>query len=558
MTAKINTLDPPSSASSDSDIEIQTELSEVFPDADEIDEEKSGDFYQTPASPITVPYCPRPASTGSQKSPRSRRQRTTSINQTTQNKGVTESILRTPQRTIYTAGRPPWYNCEGQKVEPFVIGICGGSASGKTTVAQKIIESLGVPWVTLLSMDSFYKVLNEKQHDMAGRNEYNFDHPDAFDFDLLIATLQRLKEGRKVEVPVYNFVTHSRETRTKTMYGANVIIFEGILTFHHQKVVEMLDMKIFVDTDADVRLARRLKRDISQRGRDLEGVLKQYTGMVQPSFNHYIAPLMSHADIIVPRGGENEVAIQLIVQHVQTQLQLRGLKLREELVAAYATNKQPRPDTVKLLPTTPQIRGLHTFIRNKDTPRDEFIFYSKRLIRLVIEYTLSLMTFVDKTVETPQGVLYHGKRMATNNICGVSILRAGETMEQAVCDVCKDIRIGKILIQTNLQTGEPELYYLRLPKDIKDFKVILMDATVATGAAAIMAIRVLLDHDVLESNILIVSLLMAESGVQSIAYAFPKVTIVTTAIDPEINGRFHVMPGIGNFGDRYFGTEPNC
>ncbi|CAH2013362.1 unnamed protein product [Acanthoscelides obtectus] len=558
MTAKINTLDPPSSASSDSDLEIQTELFEVFPDAGEIDEERSGDFYQTPASPITVPYCPRPASTGSQKSPRSRRQRTTSINQTTQNKGVTESILRTPQRTIYTAGRPPWYNCEGQKVEPFVIGICGGSASGKTTVAQKIIESLGVPWVTLLSMDSFYKVLNEKQHEMAGINEYNFDHPDAFDFDLLTSTLQRLKEGRKVEVPVYNFVTHSREARTKTMYGANVIIFEGILTFHHPKVVEMLDMKIFVDTDADVRLARRLKRDISQRGRDLDGVLKQYTGMVQPSFNHYIAPLMSHADIIVPRGGENEVAIQLIVQHVQTQLQLRGLKLREELVAAYASNKQPRPDTIKLLPTTPQIRGLHTFIRNKDTPRDEFIFYSKRLIRLVIEYTLSLMTFVDKSVETPQGVVYHGKRMATNNICGVSILRAGETMEQAVCDVCKDIRIGKILIQTNLQTGEPELYYLRLPKDIKDYKVILMDATVATGAAAIMAIRVLLDHDVLESNILLVSLLMAESGVQSIAYAFPKVTIVTTAIDPEINGRFHVMPGIGNFGDRYFGTEPNC
>lgn len=147
------------------------------------------------------------------------------------------------------------------------------------------------------------------------------------------------------------------------------------------------------------------------------------------------------------------------------------------MAQAYAINKQPRPDTVKLLPTTPQIRGLHTFIRNKDTPRDEFIFYSKRLIRLVIEYTLSLMTFIDKTVETPQGVLYQGnfyyiicrhrqskiylkiigKRMATNNICGVSILRAGETMEQAVCDVCKDIRIGKILIQTNLQTGEPEV-----------------------------------------------------------------------------------------------------
>ncbi|CAG9862094.1 unnamed protein product [Phyllotreta striolata] len=554
MAAKINLNDPPSSASSDSDVvETHVDFSDVFPEI-EIEEEKSGDFYHTPASPITVPYCPRPPSTGSQKSPRSRRQRTTSLNQTT--KPATNSIIRTQHRTIYTAGRPPWYNSVGQKVEPFVIGICGGSASGKTTVAEKIIESLGVPWVTLLSMDSFYKVLNEKQHEIADQNEYNFDHPDAFDFDLMVVTLQRLKEGRKVEVPIYNFVTHSRESKTKTMYGANVIIFEGILAFHNAKVNEMLDLKIFVDADPDVRLARRLKRDISQRGRDLEGVLKQYTSMVQPSFNHYIAPLMSHADIIVPRGGENLVAIHLIVQHVQTQLQLRGLKLREELANASKLN-MPTPDTVKLLPTTPQIRGLHTFIRNKDTPRDEFIFYSKRLIRLVIEYTLSLMTFVDKTVETPQGFHYNGKKMATSNICGVSILRAGETMEQAVCDVCKDIRIGKILIQTNLQTGEPELYYLRLPKDIKDYKVILMDATVATGAAAMMAIRVLLDHDVLEKNILIVSLLMAESGVQSIAYAFPDVQIVTTAIDPEINEKFYVLPGIGNFGDRYFGTEPS-
>lgn len=106
------------------------------------------------------------------------------------------------------------------------------------------------------------------------------------------------------------------------MYGANVIIFEGILAFYNPKVLRMLDMKVFVDTDADVRLARRLRRDISLRGRDLDGVLKQYTQMVQPAFNHYIAPTMIHADIIVPRGGENKVAIELIVQHVRTQLQL--------------------------------------------------------------------------------------------------------------------------------------------------------------------------------------------------------------------------------------------
>ncbi|CAK9802048.1 Uridine-cytidine kinase-like 1 [Anthophora quadrimaculata] len=525
MAAKMQRFDPPSSASSESD-DGEVCLDERISLANDLceDEHCMCSDIGTP-----TPQSPRPPSTGSQKSPRSRRQRTTSLSQSSK-KTSTESILRSKTRTIYTAGRPPWYNSAGQQVEPFIIGICGGSASGKTTVATKIIESLDVPWVTLLSLDSFYKVLNEKQHEMAAQNEYNFDHPDAFDFELLKITLQRLKEGRMVEVPIYNFVTHGRESRTKTMYGANVIIFEGIFTFYNADVLKMCDVKVFVDADADVRLARRLRRDISQRGRDLE-------------------------DIIVPRGGENEVAIELIVQHVHTQLQLRGFKLREKLAHSYIG--QPLPSSLYLLPDTPQIKGLHTFIRNKETHRDEFIFYSKRLIRLVIEYALSLLPFEDVTVETPQGVLYQGKRAATDKICGVSILRAGETMEQAVRDVCKDIRIGKILIQTNQQTEEPELYYLRLPKDIKDYKVILMDATVATGAAAVMAIRVLLDHDVAEENVLLASLLMAESGVHSIAYAFPRVKIVTSALDPMINEKFYVLPGIGNFGDRYFGTEPS-
>ncbi|XP_043591584.1 uridine-cytidine kinase-like 1 isoform X2 [Bombus pyrosoma] len=468
MAAKMQHFDPPSSASSESDdTEVCLDDKEIL-FADELCEDAERCRRSDIGTP--TPQSPRPPSTGSQRSPRSRRQRTTSLSQSSK-KTSAESILRSKTRTIYTAGRPPWYNSAGQQVEPFVIGICGGSASGKTTVATKIIESLDVPWVTLLSMDSFYKVLNEKQHDMAARNEYNFDHPDAFDFELLKTTLQRLKEGRMVEVPIYNFVTHRRESRTKTMYGANVIIFEGILTFYNVDVLK------------------------------------------------------------------------------------RGFKLREKLAHSYIG--QPLPSSLYLLPDTPQIKGLHTFIRNKETYRDEFIFYSKRLIRLVIEYALSLLPFEDVRVETPQGVLYHGKRAATDKICGVSILRAGETMEQAVRDVCKDIRIGKILIQTNQQTGEPELYYLRLPKDIKDYKVILMDATVATGAAAIMAIRVLLDHDVAEENVLLVSLLMAESGVHSIAYAFPRVKIVTSALDPVINEKFYVLPGIGNFGDRYFGTEPS-
>lgn len=383
--------------------------------------------------------------------PRNRRVRTTSMN--------AESIIRNNNRTIYTAGRPPWYNSAGSTESmPFVIGICGGTASGKTTVAEKIIKSLDVSWVTLLSMDCFYKILTEKEHHQALRNEYNFDHPDAFDLELMADVLRKLKEGKKVDVPIYNFVTHSRETQTKTMYGANVIIFEGILVFHSPEILELLDMKIFVDTDADVRLARRLKRDISERGRDMTGVLKQYNTMVQPSYANYIAPTMAHADIIIPRGGDNVVAIQLIVQHVQAQLHKRGSKLRENL-AQTADKNMGIPDNLFVLPSTPQIQGLHTFIRNAETPRDEFIFYSKRLIRLVIEYGLGLLPFKEVTVETPQGIAYQGRRIATNKICGVSILRAGETMEQAVCDVCKDIRIGKILIQTNQITGEPEVRF---------------------------------------------------------------------------------------------------
>ncbi|XP_059172268.1 uridine-cytidine kinase-like 1 isoform X2 [Physella acuta] len=458
------------------------------------------------------------------------------------------------RRTLYTAGRPPWYNKEGQLKNAFVIGLCGGSASGKTTVARKIIEALDVPWVSLVSMDSFYKVLNHEQHERAIRNEYDFDHPDAFDFDLVVSTIGRLKEGKSVNVPIYNFATHSREKTMKIIYGANVVIFEGIMAFANAELLKLMDMKVFVDTDSDIRLARRLRRDIAERGREPQGVLKQYMTFVKPSFEHYIEPSMRSADIIVPKGGENDVAINLIVLHVHNQLQARGFKLRSKL-AQSAHNGQPMPGTLHILEKTPQVNGLHSFIRDKTTSRDEFIFYSKRLMRLLFEFALSMLPFREVLLDTPQGIPYKGRRLAVEKIAGVSILRAGETMEQALCEVCKDVSIGKILIQTNLDTGEPELHYTRLPRDIKDHHIFLLDATVATGAAAMMAIRVLLDHDVPEEKIFLCSLLMAESGIHTVAYAFPKVNIVTTAVDKEMNEDFHILPGIGNFGDRYFGTD---
>nr|XP_023654638.1 uridine-cytidine kinase-like 1 [Paramormyrops kingsleyae] len=388
-------------------------------------------------------------------------------------------LLRTSKRTIYTAGRPPWYNEHGtQSKEAFVIGLCGGSASGKTTVARKIIEALDVPWVVLLSMDSFYKVLTKEQQALAASNDYNFDHPDAFDFDLLVATLRKLKQGKSVKIPVYDFTMHGRQKEWKTVYGASVIIFEGIMSFADKELLKLLDMKIFVDTDSDIRLVRRLRRDITERGRDIDGVIKQYNKFVKPAFEQYIEPTMRLADIVVPRGGGNMVAIDLIVQHVHSQLEERELSVRAALASAHQA--QPLPETLSVLESTPQVRGMHTIIRSP-------------------------------AVEPRWGSSFIGPHVSASPF--------------------------------------------QLPKDISEDHVILMDCTVSTGAAAMMAVRVLLDHDVQEDKIQLVSLLMAEMGVHSVAYAFPSVKIITTAVDKKVNDLFHIIPGIGNFGDRYFGTD---
>nr|DBA22023.1 TPA: hypothetical protein GDO54_013106 [Pyxicephalus adspersus] len=254
-------------------------------------------------------------------------------------------LLRTSKRTIYTAGRPPWYNEHGtQSKEAFVIGLGGGSASGKTTVARMIIEALDVPWVVLLSMDSFYKVLTEEQQAQAARNEYNFDHPDSFDFELIICTLKKLKQGKSVKIPTYDFTTHSRTKDWKTLYGANVIIFEGIMAFAHAELLKLLDMKIFVETDSDIRLVRRLRRDISERGREIEGVLKQYHTFVKPAFDQHIQPTMRLADIVVPRGSGNTVAIDLIVQHVHSQLEKGGAGICPPITASATDAKRFKRD----------------------------------------------------------------------------------------------------------------------------------------------------------------------------------------------------------------------
>jgi len=208
-----------------------------------------------------------------------------------------------------------------KKKRPFIIGVCGGTASGKTSVCEDILKKLENQRVVIISQDSFYKSLDEEV--VKSVHAYNFDHPNAFDWPLLEEVLRGIKGGKRVEIPDYSFITHSRLPQSTSLYGADVILFEGILAFYTQELRDTMDLKLFVDTDADTRLSRRVMRDISERGRTLQGVLHQYETFVKPSFEDYILPTKKYADVIIPRGIDNQVAIKLIVQHIRTKLDER-------------------------------------------------------------------------------------------------------------------------------------------------------------------------------------------------------------------------------------------
>ncbi|XP_040263600.1 uridine-cytidine kinase 2 [Bufo bufo] len=208
--------------------------------------------------------------------------------------------------------------------QPFLIGVSGGTASGKSSVCSKIVQLLGQnevdhhqKQVVMISQDSFYRILTQEQKSKALKGQFNFDHPDAFDNELILKTLRELMEEKTVQIPVYDFVTHSRKEESVTVYPADVILFEGILAFYVQDIRDMFQMKLFVDTDADTRLSRRVLRDINERGRDLEQVLSQYIKFVKPAFEEFCLPTKKYADVIIPRGADNLVAINLIVQHIQ-------------------------------------------------------------------------------------------------------------------------------------------------------------------------------------------------------------------------------------------------
>jgi uridine kinase len=200
-----------------------------------------------------------------------------------------------------------------------IIGISGGTGSGKTTVAQKIISSIGESNVACLQQDSYYRNLDAMPLD--ARRRTNFDHPDAVDLELMLNQLESLRAGIHIERPVYDFVTHSRRLETIRVDPLPVILIEGILVFHDARMRSLMDLKIFVDCDPDIRFIRRLERDIHSRGRDVESVIEQYLASVRPMHLQFVAPSIRYADVILPEGGFNEAAIDLIAGKIRSVLE---------------------------------------------------------------------------------------------------------------------------------------------------------------------------------------------------------------------------------------------
>jgi len=202
--------------------------------------------------------------------------------------------------------------------DPLVIGIAGGSGSGKTTVAQEILQRVGRDRIAFLQHDSYYKDLSGLPP--AQHAEINFDHPNSLETELLTQHIASLRDGKSVEVPIYDFATDSRTSQTFTVKPHRVIIVEGILIFTEATLRNMFDVKIFVDTDPDLRLIRRLERDITERGRSAESVIKQYLLTVRPMHLEFVEPSKRYADVIIPEGGFNRAAMDMVVARVEALL----------------------------------------------------------------------------------------------------------------------------------------------------------------------------------------------------------------------------------------------
>ena len=208
---------------------------------------------------------------------------------------------------------------------PLVIGIAGGTGSGKTTVANEILEQVGKEIVSYLPHDAYYKDLNDLPTNQ--RTAVNFDHPHSLDSDLMKHHIEQLIAGHSIELPIYDFTTHTRTDKTIFIPSNPVILVEGILIFSDSNLRDLFDVKLYVDTDADIRLIRRLERDMSERGRTVESVLQQYQATVRPMHLEFVEPSKRYADVIIPEGGFNVVALDMVIAHIESLLRDLGNKV---------------------------------------------------------------------------------------------------------------------------------------------------------------------------------------------------------------------------------------
>ncbi|RAK92558.1 uridine kinase [Aspergillus costaricaensis CBS 115574] len=427
---------------------------------------------------------------------------------------------------------PPWADLS-------IIGIAGSSGSGKTSVAMEIVKSLNLPWVVILVMDSFYKSLSPEDHARAHRNQYDFDCPESLDFDVLVQTLRDLKQGKKADIPIYSFAEHQRQPETSTLYSPRVLILEGILALHDPRIMELLDVKIFVEADMDVCLGRRIMRDVRERGRDVEGIVKQWFTYVKPSYKQYVEPQRAVSDIIIPRGIENRTAIEMVVQHIQRKLDEKSEKHNAELnrLGLIASEEQ-LSSNVLMMPQTPQFVGMNTILQDPTTEQVDFVFYFDRLAALLIEKALDMTNYVSQAVDTPQSTTYEGLNQA-GVVSAVAILRGGSCLETALKRTIPDCITGRVLIQTNEKNEEPELHYLKLPPNIENHEnVMLLDPQMSSGGAALMAVRVMIDHGVQEDKIIFVTCAAGKIGLKRLTTVFPGIKVIVGRIEEEREPRW--------------------
>lgn len=454
---------------------------------------------------------------------------------------------------------PPW-------TEPYVIGVAGFSGSGKTSISQRILLELNQPWTVLLSFDNFYNPLTPEQSKQAFDNNFDFDTPDAMDIDMVVEKLTSLKQGKKTDIPVYSFTHHTRTDKTITIYGANVIIIEGIYALYDKRLLDLMDVKIFVDTDLDVCLARRLTRDILYRGRDLDGALKQWETFVKPNAVASVTPTMQNADLVIPRGLENTTAIELMIKHIQKQLALKSSLHLRRLKSLGLGSRYPLLafSHLHMLPTTNHTAGIHSILFSLATDRTDFIFYFDRIANLLLELALEQLTvFAPKKVSCHGNYEFDGLEQ-TQDIVAVSIVRSGDCFMTSIRKTFPAIPIGKLLIQSDSLTGEPQLHAESLPSNAGG-QYFLFDAQIISGAGAIMAIQVLVDHGIDNKDITLVAYLLTEIGVRRIFHVFPEVKIIVGKIsnmeeaDPTYNReQFHDTDWLfrTRFIDSlYFGTD---